>query len=306
MIHDKKTVHGLKFALTAYLCWGIAPIYFKAIAEVPAVEVLAHRVIWSLALLGAVTFMTRGRLRQPPATLLGTWVWPHLASAALLSTNWLVFIYAIQTQRLVEASLGYFINPLVSVLLGVVVLGERLSRRQIIAVSLAAGGISAPLLAFGRFSWIAVALALSFGLYGVLRKRLDTDALTSLSIETLLAAPFALCYLCWLYVGDRLYFGKVEFELTILLALSGVVTAAPLVLFIEGVRRLRLATIGLLQNIVPSLQFVLAVFFYGEQFELIDGITFGCIWLALFIYGSDTLAYRGSGPANDTTATKTD
>ncbi len=292
-MHDKKVTLGLQFALGAYASWGIAPVYFKAIAEVPAGEILAHRVVWSLVLLGAAAAVIHTRRRQQALALTNRLFRSHVVTAGLLSANWLIFIYAIQTQRLIEASLGYFINPLVSVLLGVVVLGERLSRRQWAAMFLAAVGISIPLFALGRFSWIAFALAISFGLYGLLRKRLDTDALSGLLVETLVASPFAVCYFFWLALGNELYFGHIGNELSLLLALSGVVTTIPLILFIEGARRLQLATVGVLQNIVPSLQFFLAVFLYEEPFEFIDGVTFGCIWLALLIYGWDLIARSG-------------
>jgi chloramphenicol-sensitive protein RarD len=275
-------------AVGAYLLWGLFPIYFHALVGVPATEVLAHRVLWStlfMALL--ITALRRWpevlRQLRVPGTL------PALAGSALLiSTNWLVYIWAVQAGRVLEASLGYFVNPLVSVLLGVVFLREPLSGRQKLAVGIAAAGVATLVIRAGQFPWVGLTLALTFGLYGLVRKRLAVDAMAGLLAEVALLLPVAAGWAGWLAFQGVAHFGAGA-RLTLLLAASGAITAVPLLLFAVGVRRLRLATIGLLQYLNPTAQLALAVFLFGEPFTQGHLLAFGCIWVSLAIYTADAL-----------------
>ncbi len=213
------------------------------------------------------------------------------ASALLISTNWLVFIWAVQSGRVLEASLGYFITPLVSVLLGVLFLHEALSRRQVGAVVLAAAGVLAMVLWVGKVPWVALALAGSFGLYGLLRKRLAVDAIAGLLAEVAVLSPLAVGWLLWLAWRGEGHLGSAP-GVTALLTLTGVVTAVPLLLFAVGVRRLTLATVGLLLYVNPTTQFALAVWRFGETFTAAHAVAFGCIWASLALYSSEALLRR--------------
>jgi chloramphenicol-sensitive protein RarD len=287
---------GALYATAAFLWWGVAPLYFKAVAAVPATEVLAHRIFWSLVFL-IVLQGARGRLR---ATLAHARDRRTLATMAvttvLIATNWLLFIWSIANARLVEASLGYFINPLVNVLLGFVFLRERLRPRQWAAVALAAAGVVWLTIDLGRLPWIALALAFSFGVYGLLRKQAAPSGLQGLTLETALLAPAAAAFLWWRDAQGALSFGHAGTGLTVLLALAGPLTALPLIWYAEGAKRLRYVTIGLLQYLAPTCQFLLAVIAFGEPFPLGKAAGFAVIWLALGLYSGDALAAaRGRG-----------
>jgi len=292
----RRQAGGVLAAGAAYLLWGAFPIYFHALAGVPPTEVLAHRIVWSTLFMAAlVTVLGRWRevVRQlrPPGTV------PLLAvTAVLISTNWLVYIWAVGAGHVLEASLGYFVNPLVSVLLGVVFLREPLSGRQKLAVGLASVGVVALMLWLRRPPWVALTLAGTFGLYGLLRKRAQVDADTGLLAEVVVLAPFAGAWLAWLGAGGRLAFGTTP-RTTALLAAAGVVTAVPLMLFGVGVRRLRLSTVGLLQYVNPTAQFLLAVFLFGETFSVAHAVAFGFIWASLGLYTWDALGRSRSAPA---------
>jgi chloramphenicol-sensitive protein RarD len=255
---------------------------------VPAVEVLAHRVVWSLVLLAALLAARggpgafRAPFRREKLPLLAV-------TTALISTNWLVYIWAVQVGRVLEASLGYFVNPLVNVLLGVAFLGESLSRRQRLAVALAGLGVAVLVVRAGTFPWISLVLAVSFGLYGLLRKRAGVDAVGGLLAETALLAPLALALLGARAAAGEGAFGT-EARLTLLLAAAGVITALPLVWFTLAVHRLRLSTMGLVQYVAPSSQFLLAVLLYREPFGRAHAAAFACIWASLAIYSWDALA----------------
>jgi chloramphenicol-sensitive protein RarD len=279
---------GLGYALAAYLAWGMLPLYFKALRPVPAVEVLAHRVIWSLVLLAALLAARgapgafRAAFRRERLPLLA-------ATTTLIATNWLVYIWAVQTGRVLEASLGYFVNPLVNVLLGVLFLGETLSRGQRIAVALAAIGVGVLVVRAGTFPWLSLVLAVSFGLYGLLRKRAGIDAVGGLLAETALLAPPALLYLGLRAASGAGAFGGAAGP-SLLLAAAGPITALPLVWFTLAVHRLRLSTVGLVQYLAPTCQFLLAVLLYREPFGAAHAAAFAFIWGSLAIYSWDALA----------------
>jgi len=281
------------YALAAYLWWGMVPIYFKAVAYVPAMEVLAHRIVWSVVLL-IILMRVYGRWRTAlealrcPKTVITLCV-----TTLLLALNWFTFIWAVAHDQVLQASLGYFINPLLSVLLGFVFLGERLRRWQMFSVALATVGVIYLTIACGQMPAVALILATTFGVYGLLRKTAKVDALVGLTVETVLIGPFALAYLIYLGVGGVGFFATVSRGTDLLLAFAGVVTAVPLLWFANAARRLRLSTLGFLQYIAPSLQFLLAVAAYGEIFTKEHLITFTCIWTALVIYSIDTAKKKG-------------
>jgi chloramphenicol-sensitive protein RarD len=278
---------GAAFGTASFLWWGVAPLYFKAVGAVAPAEVLAHRITWSMAFVLAVlagrgrlwaTFRQYGDLRTL-ATMLVT--------SCLIAVNWLVFIWSIANGRLVEASLGYFINPLVNVAFGALFLRERLRRPQLAAVALAALGVAWLTLRQGTVPWIALVLAVSFAIYGLLRKLARPTGLQGLALETALLAPLAIAWMFRRQAAGELVFGHAGLQLTLLLCAAGPVTALPLIWYAEGVRRLRLATMGFLQYLSPSLQFLLAVLAFGEPFSGGQAVGFGVIWAALALYSWD-------------------
>ena len=279
---------GMGYGLAAFLSWGAIPFYFKAVAAVPSLEVLAHRVVWSLGFLLLLT-LSRGRWtefralfrsRRTQLTLMLT--------TCLIATNWGVFIWAVAHERLVEASLGYFITPLFNVLLGFVFLRERLRPFQLLAVVLAAGGITWMTVHLGHLPLISVALAVCFGFYGLLRKQVPVSGVQGLTAETLMLSPVAVAWMLWRAREGELVFLHGNARLDVLLCAAGVITALPLIWFAEGARRLRLATLGFLQYVAPSFQLLLAVAVFGEPFTRDHGVSFGLIWIALGIYSIDT------------------
>ncbi len=275
---------GIAYGLAAYLWWGFCVVYFKAVAHVPAFEVLGHRIVWSVVFLGLLLGL-RGRLPEVRAafrhrrTLLTLMV-----TACLVSTNWVVFIWSVANDHVVEASLGYFINPLVNVLLGFMFLKERLRPVQWFSVALAAAGVVFLTLSIGHVPVIALTLAFSFGFYGLLRKVAGAGPTVGLAVETLLLLPLALGYLVFTHTQGELVFMRDGWPINGLLMLGGVITALPLLWFANAAKRLPLATIGFLQYLAPSLQLMLGVLVYGEAFGRDHQVAFACIWTALIIY----------------------
>ena len=287
---DARTARqGMFAALAAFVTWGLAPLYFRALGSVPPFEIVAHRVLWSALLLALMlaTLRFTGGFERVGAVLRQPRLLALLALTSLLtSSNWLVFIWAIDAGRLLEASLGYFINPLVSVALGAIFLGERLRPLQATAVAIACAGVAWRVWQLGSLPWIPLFLAGTFGLYGLLRKRAPVDAVGGLFIETLVVAPLALAWLLWLHAQGSLAFGSGN-PAEWLLPLTGVITAIPLMLFAVGARRLPLATVGFLQYIAPSLNFLVAVLLFREPFDTTQLVGFALIWLALAVYSAD-------------------
>lgn len=293
---DTDTLWGVIFAVAAFLIWGISPIYWKALRAVPALEIILHRIVWSfLLLVPLIIIMRRWQEFILVFKNLRTML-ILLFTAIIVSGNWLLYIWAVNADHLLQASLGYYINPLVNVVLGVVFLKERLRPPQILAVILATAGVLYLTLSYGEFPWIALTLAVSFGLYGLIRKVAPVSSLVGLTVETLLLSIPALVYLFYL---DRLGQGsifRVSLKLDLMLMGCSVVTALPLLFFTLGARRLYLSTMGLLQYIAPSCMFVLAVFLFREPFENAQIVTFVLIWTALAIYSTDSVRYyRHSG-----------
>lgn len=273
---------GMLLGIGAYAMWGFLPLYFRLLLSVPAPQVLAHRVIWSLVLLAAIV-LARRRWRAILVAARGRTLALLGGSAALIAVNWLVYIWSVQHGHVLEASLGYFINPLVNVALGTVVLKERIGRLQGVAVAIAAAGVLAMAVSGGGALWISLTLALSFGLYGLIRKVAAIDALGGLTVETALLLVPAAAVIAVAHADGGGAFGH-DGRLDALLVLAGAVTAAPLLMFAAAARRLRYATLGLLQYIAPTLQFLLAVLVFGETLRPVHLVTFGLIWLGCAIY----------------------
>jgi chloramphenicol-sensitive protein RarD len=284
-----ETRAGLGAAIGAFLIWGLIPAYLRALQVVEPGQVLSHRIVWCAVFvlawlglrreLGAVraAFANRGVLLRLAATSL------------LISVNWLVYIWAVNHGHVIDASLGYFINPLVSVLLGIVVLHERLNRAQQVAVAIATGGVLYLTIVAGSLPWIALSLALSFGLYGLIRKVVAVEAVPGLAVETLLLTPVAGGYLLWCQAHGTNALGPSTVTIDVMLILSGLVTAMPLALFAFGARRIPLSTIGVIQYIGPSLQLLLGITMFGEPFPAVRALGFALIWLALLVYIGDGL-----------------
>ncbi|MGQ0659921.1 EamA family transporter RarD [Sphingosinicella sp.] len=282
-----RTRAGLLLGIGAYLIWGLMPLYFRLIAQVPAAEIVAHRVVWSLLFLTALIALRRG-WKAVRAALERRSLAILIATALLIGVNWLVFTWAATHGHVVAASLGYYLNPLVNILLGVLLLKERLSRAQIAATALAAVGVA--VLAFGAGAgtglWISLSLAASFALYGFLRKIAPAGALEGLTVETALMAPLALGWIAAMQASGTAGFTAHGPAITTLVALGGVITSVPLLLFTGAARRLPYSTLGFLQYIAPTLQFLIGVF-YGEPLTTAHLICFGAIWTALALVAID-------------------
>lgn len=287
-----KTKVGIVFAICAYSMWGFAPIYFKQLASIPAPEILVHRVVWSIAVLCFLIIGLRG-IAKVRAAIVSTKVLKTLLVAGiLLAFNWLLFIWAVNNDYLLEASLGYYINPLINVFLGRLFLGEMLRPLQKVAVGIALAGVLLLLFTYGRLPWIALALALSFSVYGLLRKQVAVDSIPGLFIETLMMLPAAVIYWIW-FAEVSGNFAQNTTHLNVLLVCAGIVTTAPLLCFTAAARRLRYSTLGFLQYIGPSIMFGLATFMYNEPLSTPRLITFIFVWSALALFTYDSVnAYR--------------
>lgn len=286
---QQRARQGVLLAIGAYTMWGIAPIYFKSISSVSALEILSHRVVWSFFLLAALLHFGRN-WRTVRAVITNKSKMLYLVSTAILvGVNWLIFIWAVNANHMLDASLGYYINPLFNVLLGMIFLGERLRKLQWFAVALAACGVLVQLVMFGSVPIVAIALAMSFGVYGLLRKKVSVDAQTGLFIETLVMLPAAAIYLLFIASTPTSNLLDNPASLNILLVAAGVVTTLPLLCFTGAATRLKLSTLGFFQYIGPSLMFLLAVLIYGEAFTSDKAITFAFIWGALVLFSFDGL-----------------
>ncbi|APX04731.1 MULTISPECIES: EamA family transporter RarD [Vibrio] len=286
---QQRARQGVLLAVGAYTMWGIAPIYFKSIAEVSPLEILSHRVFWSFFLLAALLHFGR-QWRSVRDIIKNKTKMMYLVSTAILvGANWLIFIWAVTSNHMLDASLGYYINPLINVLLGMVFLGERLRKLQWFAVALAACGVLVQLIVFGSVPVVAIALAMSFGFYGLLRKKVSVEAQTGLFIETLVMLPAASIFLFFIASTPTSNMFENPWQLNTLLIAAGVITTLPLLCFTGAATRLKLSTLGFFQYIGPSLMFLLAVLIYGEPFTSDKAITFAFIWGALVVFSFDGL-----------------
>jgi len=280
---------GILSAALAFLCWGLFPIYFHALGDVPPVQILAHRVLWSLGFLLVVLALRRqwkwlSQVRQPRV------FWSFAASALLLSANWLVYIWAVKNGHVIEASLGYFINPLVNIMFGYLLLKERMRPAQWGAIAIAALGVAWLTWQSGSVPWIALVLAATFGAYGLLRKTAALGALEGLSFETMVLFPFAAAYVGWLSAtGDNAFVNAPLDATRILLVLAGPITAIPLLLFATGARKIPLSILGLLQYLSPTIQFLLGVWLFHEAFSSDRLVGFLMIWAALALFAGEGL-----------------
>ena len=281
---NEDSLRGFGFALTAYLLWGFLPIFMKAVGHISPAEVIAHRVIWSIPIAGAVLWAT-GRtadlwvaLRTPRMLLMG------FATAALISVNWGIYVWSIGAGHALDAALGYYINPLFSVFLGAVLLGERLSRAQKGAIALAALAVLVLTIEAGKLPLVALGLTVTWGIYAYLKKSLPIGPNQGFFLEVLILLPFALAYVIWAQATGRSHFMAGVTSDTVLLLSCGLVTAVPLMVYANGAKLLRLSTIGIMQYIAPTMIFLTAVFVFGEPFGRGKMVAFPMIWVALVIY----------------------
>ncbi len=275
---------GIWYAVAAYTAWGFLPLYWKGLQQVPAAEILAHRILWSFLFVSAI-LVVYGRWRSIKEVIadrknrIGIFL-----GALMISANWFIYIWAINADQIVEASLGYYINPILMILLGLAVLRERLDFWQLISVLMASTGVAIITLQYGKIPWVALSLALTFGLYGLVKKLVKVDSIIGLALETIFVAPVALIYVITKQLGGTGSFGTVSFNITLLLICSGVATATPLLWFAQGAKRVPLSTIGFIQYLSPSISLLLGIFLYKEQFTKVHLISFGFIWCALVMY----------------------
>lgn len=289
---QQRTRQGILLAIGAYTMWGIAPIYFKSLSEVSPLEILSHRIVWSFFLLAFLLHLGRS-WRNVRDTLTSKPKMTYLVATSLLvGANWLIFIWAVNANHMLDASLGYYINPLINVVLGMIFLGERLRKLQWFAVGLATIGVLIQIVAFGSIPVVAIALAFSFGLYGLLRKKVSLEAQTGLFIETLVMLPAAAIYLLFIADSATSDLAANPITLNLLLIAAGIVTTLPLLCFTGAATRLKLSTLGFFQYIGPSLMFLLAVLIYGEAFTTDKAVTFAFIWSALVIFSFDGLRHN--------------
>lgn len=292
MPHESNNRLGGFYALGAYLWWGFLAVYIKQVAAAAPVEIITHRILWTCLTMALVVAITgRGpafaamRHRPKAVALLAL-------SGSLIASNWLIFVWAVNHGRIHDTSLGYFINPLFIVLVGLLVLRERLRPWQALSLGIASVGVMIIVARVGVFPWIALSLAFTFTLYSLVRKQLAVDPLVGLLCETLALFPVALGYFLWLAVLDQNSFGPAQPGLSLLLIFAGPVTAVPLVLFSAGARRITMTTLGFFQYLTPSITFCLAIFAYSEQLSEAKLAAFLCIWVALAIYTADTTLQR--------------
>jgi len=275
---------GIAYAILSYVLWGILPLFWKALKQIDAGEILASRILWSFIFLSLILLIVGG-LRElkhvflNTKTLLGVFF-----GALLISTNWFIYIWAVNNNQVIETSLGYYINPLLTVVLGVIVLKERIDKWQIVSLLLALLGVIVITVQYGKVPWVALLLAISFGLYGLVKKLSSLTSIIGLTMETMLIAPAALGYVVYKQVEGTSSLIALPLNVVILLVLSGVVTAIPLLLFAQAAKCVPLSTMGFIQYLSPSIGLLLGVFLFKEDFTRVDFISFGLIWLALGIY----------------------
>lgn len=279
---------GIIWAIGAYVVWGVLPIYWKTLQHVPSAEILTSRILWACMFTLTVVILM-GDFSTLRSDLIALWrnkkaFWSLFSASFLITVNWFLYIWAVNSSHMVETSLGYYINPLVSVLLGIFFLKERLTKAQLAAFFIAAIGVLILTISYGRFPWLAFALALSFGLYGLMKKTIKLDALRGLTIETMFILPFAIIYYVYLFINGKAVLFHDTIQTDFLLLLTGVATAIPLLLFTKGAQNIPLYMIGFLQYIAPTCMLILGVVLYGESFDVIDMISFSFIWFALILF----------------------
>ncbi|MDH4210575.1 MAG: EamA family transporter RarD [candidate division WOR-3 bacterium] len=289
---DTRRRQGIAYTAMAFFIWGVLPFYWKALGEVPALEILAHRILWSFIFIALILAFQKKifvrKLLSDKNTRRAL-----LLTSGLIGLNWFTYVYAVNSERIVEASMGYYINPILSVFLGIIILKERLNLLQLVAFLFACAGVVYLTLDYGRFPWISVLLACAFALYGLFKKTTDVDSMSSLMIETMLLAPIALFIVIYQTLTGRGALFSLSLCSDLLLIGAGVVTTMPLYWFAQGTKRIRLSSVGFLQYIAPSLMLLIGVFVYNETFTSAHLISFGLVWCGLILYTISLM--RGSG-----------
>ncbi|MCQ2009172.1 EamA family transporter RarD [Sporolactobacillus sp. STSJ-5] len=308
-MNNRETKIGAIYTLSAYFMWGLFPLYWIPIHQIPALEILAHRIFWSLIFMLLLLAVTHSfgrfkiqlrKLSVNPKLLLFVFV-----ASVLITINWLVYIWAVNNGHVIESSMGYYINPLISILLGIIFLKERLTIWQLVAFLLAAAGVVIQTANFGQVPWIALTLALSFGFYGLAKKMIHIAPSLELTFETLFIVPAALIYLVYLQQSGSAAFGTGTWLTTALLIGTGIVTAVPLLFFAEGAQRISLTMVGFFQYITPTMQLIIGVVVYKESFHFIQFLSFSFIWLGLLVFTvSATLHARRSPVLLQTSSAK--
>ncbi|MGB0496352.1 MAG: EamA family transporter RarD [Kangiellaceae bacterium] len=281
---NHSSLSGWLFGLGAFIWWGIAPIYFKFVSHVSAVEILAHRVVWCIPVTLLLMLIIKKRIAilkivKTPKLILGLTI-----STLLISGNWLIFTWAVTNEQILATSLGYFINPIMSIVMGVILLGERLNKTQWFAVLFVIFGVANQIFNYGEFPWIALSLAVSFAIYGFIKKQLQVDSLNGFLVETLIALPVALGYVIWGLSEPHTQFINAGTKSDLLLMAGGIVTAVPLILFVTAAQRIPLSGIGFLQFLAPSISFMIATQLYNEPLTHAQLLSFVLIWFGLGLY----------------------
>ncbi len=290
-LQQNRSPLGIISGVSAYLIWGLSPVYWNLLQQTPALEIISHRIVWSFFLLIALTILLKQsihflRVFQNPKMIL-----IMLITSILISINWLTYIWAVNNGFILQASLGYYINPLVNVVLGVVFLKERLRRLQLVAVLLAFAGVIYLTVFYNTFPWVSLTLAFSFGFYGLIRKMAPIGALVGLTVETMAVSIPASLFLFYLHAQGNGSFGNIDYQTDSLLVGASVVTALPLLLFNLAGKRLMLATLGFLQYLAPTCMFLIGTFLWGQEIVTAQLICFAFIWLALLLYSMDSLFF---------------
>jgi len=284
MTHTRTDITGWLLALSAFIWWGLAPIYFKAINHVSALEILAHRVTWSIPVTLILMAIMRKRIDIRIILIDRKVLFGLIASSLLVSVNWFIFTWAVTHERILATSLGYFINPILSIVMGVVLLGERLDKLQWAAVAFVVIGVANQIFNFGEIPWIALSLATTFGIYGLIKKQLKVDTLNGFLVETTVVFPFAVAYVIWTLIAEKAIFLNADLSTDWLLISGGIITAVPLIVFATAAKRIPLSAIGFLQFIAPSITFVLATQLYDEPLSSEQLLSFILIWIGLSLY----------------------
>lgn len=284
IIDAKKNKAGMLYGAFSFVLWGVLPLYWKLLQAVPPLEILYHRIFWSFVIMVAVVFLSKKWESMVDIFCDVRKLIPVFLCGILISINWYIYIYAVNTDQVIEASMGYYMNPLVMVMLGVTVFKERLNRWQLSAIVLAALGVIIVTVQYGRVPWIALVLACSFAIYGLVKKMVAVDSIIGLTMETLIVMPVALFFIIKLETGGTGTFVTAPFALSLILAGSGIVTATPLLLYARGIEKTTFSMIGFLQYIAPSINLFLGIFVFKEHFTLSHLISFCFIWAGLVIF----------------------
>ena len=293
-LRSKNQMDGIVFGALSYLMWGVLPLYWKLLAQVPSDEILAHRIIWSFVFVTAILLFSKGLGKFAKEMCNKKSLVLMSLCSVLIAANWFTYIWAVNSGHVIETSMGYYINPLIAVFFGITILKEKLNAYKYISLALAAIGVILTVVRYGRVPWVALTLAITFALYGLLKKLIVVESLVGLAMETVILTPLALIYVAFKQINGTGALFNISLPTLLLLACAGVVTATPLLLFAKGAKRVELSTLGFLQYISPTITLILGVFVFKERFTESDFLCFGFIWAALVIYSlSNVLGTKG-------------